>query len=100
MLADTLSRVAEAAQQEAVALREEADSAEALDPLREEEARRGAAIARLKIEQDTFEKEAERLAQRQRELEGRVAQLTRDIERETELVREAHEIVARLTEED
>ncbi|MFM9850283.1 MAG: chromosome segregation SMC family protein [Hyphomicrobiaceae bacterium] len=100
MLADTLSRVAEAAQQEAVALREEADRAEALDPLREEEARRGAAIARLKIEQDTFEKEADRLAQRQRELEGRVEQLTRDIERENELVREAHEIVARLNEED
>ncbi len=100
MLADTLSRVAVATQEEAVALRAEADTAAALDPLREEEATRGAALARIRIEQETFEKEAERLTQRQRELEDRAAQLTRDIAREEDLVREAHEIIAKLAEEN
>ena len=96
MLSDTLSRVAAATQGEAVALRQEADGAAALDPLREEEARRGAIMARIRIEQETFEKEAQRLSLRRRELEDRAAQLARDIAREEELVREAREILAGL----
>ncbi len=99
MLSDTLSRVAEATQAEAVALRQEADAAAALDPLREEEAKRGAILARIKIEQETFEKEAQRLSLRRRELEDRAAQLARDITREEELVREARELLAGLATE-
>jgi chromosome segregation protein len=99
MLSDTLSRVAEATQAEAVALRQEADSAAALDPLREDEAKRGAAVARVKIEQETFEKEAQRLSLRRRELDDRAAQLARDIAREEELVREARELLAGLAAE-
>ena len=57
---------------------------------------RGRAGARFKIEQETFEKEAERLAQRQSELTGRMEQLTRDLARESELVAEAHDILSRL----
>ena len=37
---------------------DEAQRAEAMGPLREEEARRGAALARVRIEQEKFEKEA------------------------------------------
>ncbi|MGE5513451.1 MAG: chromosome segregation protein SMC [Bacteroidota bacterium] len=99
ILSDTMSRVAAATQEEAAALRLEAETAAALDPLRDEEGKRGAILARLKIEQETFEREAERLASRQRELEARDTQLTRDIAREEELVAEGREIVARLAAE-
>jgi chromosome segregation protein len=99
MLSDNLERVGTATREEAAALRQETETAEGLDPLREEEARRGAALARIRIEQETFEKEAQRLAQRRQELEGRVEQLKRDLEREQQLVSEAREILARLAGE-
>jgi chromosome segregation protein len=99
VLSDSLERVGVATREEAAALRQEADAAAALDPLREEEARRGAALARIKIEQDNFEKEAERLALRQRELEARVEQLAGDLAREDQLVDEAKQIIARLSGE-
>ena len=99
ILSDALSRVATATQAEAQALRQEADGAAALDPLREEEAKRGAIVARIRIEQETFEKEAQRLSLRRRELDDRTAQLARDIAREEDLVREAHEILAGLAAE-
>ena len=101
MLADTLSRVAEAAQQEAVALREEADSAEALDPLREEEA---TARRHHRAAQDRagHVREGGRApgptparAGRPRRRSSRATSSAR-----TSWSREAHEIVARLAEED
>ncbi len=70
-----------------------------MGPLRDEEARRGAALARIRIEQETFEKEARRLADRQRELTARAEQMQRDVEREQQFVAEAREILDRLTGE-
>jgi len=96
---ESLSTLAAATEKEAAAVLTEAQRAEAMGPLREEEARRGAALARIRIEQETFEKEARRLADRQRELTARAEQMQRDIAREQQLVAEAREILDRLAGE-
>jgi chromosome segregation protein len=96
---ESLSTLAAATEREAASIVEEAQRADAMGPLREEEARRGAALARIRIEQETFEKEARRLADRQRELTARAEQMQRDIAREQQLVAEAREIIDRLTGE-
>ena len=53
-------------------------------------------LARFKIEQDNLEREAQRTADRQRELEARVEQLERDMAREETLIAEAKETLERL----
>ncbi len=98
-LREALIRLAEATEAEARALAEEATIAEGLPALREAEAMKGAAVARLRIERETFEKEAERLQRRRDELEARVAQLDRDVARENGLAAEAAEVMARLDDE-
>jgi chromosome segregation protein len=98
-LTESLGRLAAATEAQSKATREEAERAEALQPLREEEARRGVVLNRIRIEQEAFEKEAERLALRQRELAARAEQLTRDKSREESLVGEARDIIARLETE-
>ncbi|MFM9942308.1 MAG: chromosome segregation protein SMC [Hyphomicrobiaceae bacterium] len=98
-LTEALARLAAATEAESAAMREEAEYAETLQPLREEEAKRGVILNRIRIEQESFEKEAERLANRQRELEDRAAQLTRDREREESLIAEARETIGRLEAE-
>ena len=96
---ESLSTLAAATEKETAAVLDEAQRAEAMGPLREEEARRGAALARIRIEQEAFEKEARRLVDRQRELTARAEQVQRDIEREQHLVAEAREILTRLAGE-
>ncbi len=98
-LTEALSRLAAASEAESKALREEAELAEAMQPKRDEEAKRGAILARIKIEQESFEKEAAQLTHRQREMQGRAEQLKRDIGREEQLVAEAREILNRLVAE-
>ena len=98
-LTEALARLAAATEAESAAMREESELADTLQPLREEEAKRGVVLNRIRIEQESFEKEAERLATRQRELEGRAAQLGRDRDREESLIAEARETIARLEEE-
>ncbi|MEW5962456.1 MAG: chromosome segregation SMC family protein, partial [Pseudomonadota bacterium] len=98
-LAEELSRLALATQAEAKAITDEAELAEAMPPLREIEAKRGALVGRLRIESETFEREAERAANRQRELIARIEQLSRDMAREESFVAEAREIIARLDAE-
>ncbi|MDO9382501.1 MAG: chromosome segregation protein SMC [Hyphomicrobiaceae bacterium] len=92
-LTDVLGKLGQATEAEARALRQEAEFAEALPPLREEEARRGAALGRLKIEQENFEREATRAMDRQRELQSRAEHLTQDISREERLIGEARELL-------
>ncbi len=92
-LTEVLGRLGIAAEAEAKAIRQEAELAEALPPLREEEARRGAALGRLKIEQENFEREAARALDRQRELQSRAQHLTQDITREERLIGEARELL-------
>ena len=95
-LSDATTRLGLATEAESKTLRAEAERAEHLPPLREIEAAKGAALGRLKIEQETFEKEAERARQRTNELTNRQTQLEKDIARETHAVTEAREVLARL----
>ena len=98
-LREALVRLGAAAEAESRLMREEAVLADSLQPLRDEEATRGAILARLKIEQGNFEKEAERAAQRQRELVQRVEQLDADIARESDAASEAAEQLERIDAE-
>jgi chromosome segregation protein len=95
-LAQALSTLGTASALEAQHLRRETDLAEALPPLREEEAGRAAASARLRMERDNLEREAERARERERELRGRVAQLEADIAREQGLIGEARQLIERI----
>ncbi len=98
-LRDALTTLGTATQAEAQALAEEARLAENMGPLREEEAKRAAVVSRLRLEQETFEQEAQRAAERQRELEARAEQLSSDMAREEELIAEARQILSGLETE-
>ncbi|MEQ1616274.1 MAG: chromosome segregation protein SMC, partial [Hyphomicrobiaceae bacterium] len=94
-----LSALGTATQAEAAATRLEAELSSQIQPLREAEATRGAILARLKIEQNNFEAEARRSADRERELKARHQQLATDLSREQHLVDEARETLTRLEAE-
>ena len=98
-LAAGLERVGRATEAESKAVVAEAETADKIQPLREQEAAKGAVLHRFKVEQDNLEREAQRAAARQRELEGRIAQLGRDLAREESLIAEAKETLARLDAE-
>ena len=70
-----------------------------MGPLREEEAKRAVVVSRLRLEQETFEQEAQRQYDRQRELGARAEQLGNDIAREDALIAEAHDILGALEAE-
>jgi chromosome segregation protein len=98
-LRTALETVAAATQVESALQREELSAAEVLPTLRDAEAAKAAALHRLTVERDNFEREAERQAARQRELQLRAEQMTRDAAREEALVKEAAETHARLLRE-
>jgi chromosome segregation protein len=98
-LAEALERVGHATAAEAKALRAEAEAGARLQPLRDQEAAKGAVLARFKIEQDNLEREASRTADRGRELEARVGQFARDMGREETLIAEAKETLEHLEAE-
>jgi len=98
-LAEALDGLAVATEAETKALTDETRLAELIPPLREEEARRAAVFGRLRVESDAFEREAQRTAERERELKARAEQLERDIGREENFVAEAREIIGRLDDE-
>ncbi|MFQ6547178.1 chromosome segregation protein SMC [Aestuariibius sp. 2305UL40-4] len=94
------SVAAAAAEREAISAGTAREAAEAgLPPVREEAAIAAALVQRLEVERGTLEAEAERAEAARVALEGRVAQLGRDIEREGGLNRDAEETIARLEEE-
>ncbi|MBS0252328.1 MAG: chromosome segregation protein SMC [Proteobacteria bacterium] len=95
-LADAMMRLGAATQAEAKALNDELRFGEALPPLREAEAVKGAALARFKIEQENLEREAARAAERARELEARAKQLDTDLTRESGFIQEAKETLVHL----
>ena len=94
-----LLRLGTATVAESRALRAELQLADSLQPRREEEATRGAILARLEIEQSNFAKEAERAKLRLQELGQRVTQLDADIDRESAVAMDAAEQVERLDAE-
>lgn len=92
-------RLAEAAQAEALARAAEAKRAEAEDslpPLREEEAIAAAVLQRLVVQRDALGDQEAQARQTIETLTSRIAQLGRDIERETGLNRDAGETIERL----
>jgi chromosome segregation protein len=98
-LRDVLAMLAAATETEAQAVTAEAVLAERLPPLREEEARCAAVLGRLHVEQENFEREAQRAADRERELRARAEQLANDTTREEALIAEARQILAELSAE-
>lgn len=98
-LRDALEMLTKALADEAQALKEETVRAGALPALREAEAQRAAALHRVKIEVETFEREAQQAAERQQELEARAQQLTADLIREETLIGEARDLMQRLETE-
>lgn len=89
-----LAAAAEKAAREATRLREVAEAA--LPPRREEEAIAGAILQRLVVERDALTDQETRARQVIETLNGRIAHLARDIDREAGLNRDAGETIARL----
>ena len=69
---------------------------DALPPLREEEAIAAAVLQRLAVQRDTLKDQEARALATIETLQGRIAQLARDIERESALNRDAGETIAKL----
>ncbi|MGE4328310.1 MAG: AAA family ATPase, partial [Pseudodonghicola sp.] len=85
---------AEAAAGQAIRARAEAD--EAMPPLREEEAIAAAVLQRLQVERDALNDQEARARKTIETLVARIDQLSRDIEREAGLNRDAGETIERL----
>ena len=94
-----LATMAQETKAEGEALRQQAEAAEKLQPLRDAEAQRAAALHRLNVERDALEEEEARAMARQSELETRLAQASRDLAREEEHIAEAEGMLRRLGEE-
>ncbi|SEW38534.1 condensin subunit Smc [Cognatiyoonia koreensis] len=90
----TSAAQAESAAQAAAKARATAE--EALPPLREEEAIAAAVLQRLQVQRDTLTDQETRALQTIETLQARIDQLTRDIERESGLNKDAGETIARL----
>ena len=95
-----LIEVAERTRAQAEAARLQALAAAALPGLREEEARRGAALHRIALARETLEAEEKRAREREAELERRIAQFAGDHEREEALIADAAGVMERLAVED
>ncbi len=92
--------VAERAQAQMNAAKDQGIGAHHLPDLRETEAKAAAALQRLTIARTQIEEEAERLRVRKVELEKRLAQLISDILREEQLLNDNAEILANLDSEE
>ncbi len=95
-LTDALTCLGSVTATETKAFTEEVQLAEALPPLRDNEAAKAAIVARFKTEQENLDREAERAATRARELDARAKQLETDIARESGFIAEARDTLARL----
>ena len=71
-------------------------SEEALPPLREEEAIAAAVLQRLQVQRDTLKDQEERALEMIETLQSRIDQLSRDMERESGLNKDAGETIERL----
>lgn len=92
--------VAEKAQAQMAAAKEQAIAAHRLPDLRDAEAKAAAALQRLTIARTQLDQEAERIRARRSELFKRLEQMAADIVREEQMVRENADILARLDEEE
>src|SRR5689334_10958161 len=92
--------VAEKAQSQMEAAKDQAVASLKLPELREEEAKAGAALQRLQIARSQLEEEAGRLLKRRDELTRRLAQLAEDIRREEQLAADNTSFLEKLDEEE
>lgn len=99
-LSTTTSEVAEKAQSQMEAAKQQAISAHKLPELRENEAKAAAALQRLQIARAQIEEEAERIAGRKSELDRRLVQLSEDIAREQQMIADNAGILDRLMNEE
>ena len=95
-----LLEVAERTRAQAEAARLQALAAAALPPLRDEEARRGAALHRIALAREALEAEEKRAKDREAELDRRIAQFAGDLAREEALIADAAGVMERLSAED
>ena len=98
-LEETMRQLGTVTQVEARATRIEADLAGQIQPLREEEAVRGAVLQRLNSEADRLQLEASQAQRRSLELNARLEQLRRDQVREQDLITEARDTLSRFDDE-
>ncbi|GAA5616075.1 chromosome partition protein Smc [Brucella sp. NBRC 12951] len=99
-LAQATSAVGDMAQAQMNAAKLQAVGAHKLPELREAEAKAAAALQRLSIARTQLDEEGERLRARRAELIKRLEQLSADIAREEEMMRENADILARLDDEE
>ncbi len=92
--------VGQLTQAEAAATRVQTEIAAKIQPLREAEATRAAVLHRLGVERETLDHEEARARERQTELQTRLMQLQTDIERETDAIGEAKELLTKLADEE
>jgi chromosome segregation protein len=92
--------VAERTGEQAAASTRQATAAAGLPALREEEARAAAALQRLNLARQELEREETRARERMTDLDGRLAQLAADIERERRLADDALSALDRLAAEE
>jgi chromosome segregation protein len=97
-LRSALEALGFATKAESEATRAQAEAAEKIQPLRDAEIVRSAVVARLRNEQASLEKDAERAAARCHELRESITQIEGDIARERSLVAEAGELQNRLND--
>jgi chromosome segregation protein len=95
-----LLEVTERTRAQAEAARLQALAAIALPPLREDEARRGAALHRIALAREALEAEEKRAKEREAELARRLAQFTGDLQREEALITDAAGVMDRLAAEE
>jgi chromosome segregation protein len=92
--------VADAIGAQAEASRQQANAAADLPPLRDDEARAGAALQRLVIAREQLDHEEARVNERIAELDRRLVQLAQDVEREQRQQADAETALARLATEE
>jgi len=98
-LEEAVRSVAQLTTTESEALRVHSEAADAMQPLRDEEAVRSAVLHRLTLEREALDQEQQRAEARKQELEDRLAQLQGDLERERDREQEAKEALERLNGE-
>jgi chromosome segregation protein len=99
-LLEALRAVGQFTQGEAAALRMQTEAADAMQPLRDEEATRAAVLHRIEVERNTLDREEARAREREAELKARLVQIQADAEREDAAIAEARELLERFDREE
>lgn len=98
-LAETDQRVADLTREAALAITAEAQAAEHLPALREQEAEAAARLHRLNIERDNLDAEEQRAKEQASRLSARLEQIGQDLERERHLIEDTRGAITRLDAE-